>query len=43
MESKKTKKIIITGVATLVGVFGGLKVYKNKKKKNNKVEIEVSE
>lgn len=32
MESKKVKKAVITGVATVVGVFGGMKLYASKKK-----------
>lgn len=32
MESKNVKKAVITGVATVVGIFGGMKLYANKKK-----------
>lgn len=32
MEGKKVKKAIIGGIATCVGVFGGAKLYMNKKK-----------
>ena len=33
MKSKNVKKVVITGIATVVGVFGGLKIYSNKKNK----------
>lgn len=32
MESKKIKKAMIGGIATCVGIFGGAKLYMNKKK-----------
>lgn len=32
MEGKKIKKVMIGGIATCVGVFGGAKLYMNKKK-----------
>lgn len=33
MESKKVRKVLITGIATVAGLFGGFKIYSNKKKK----------
>lgn len=33
MNKRKARNVIITGIATIAGVFGGFKVYSNKKKK----------
>lgn len=33
METNKVRKIMITGIATIAGIFGGLKIYSSKKKK----------
>lgn len=41
METKKVKRVVITSIATVVGIFGGVKVYSNKKKKREKKLAEI--
>lgn len=43
MNKKKVRNVIITGIATIAGVFGGFKVYSNKKKKYPSIAAEKKE
>lgn len=40
MEGKKIKKVMIGGIATCVGIFGGAKLYINKKKEKAAIREE---